>query len=78
MASINVSYEELSSAVSSVESSRDNTYNELDTLRNRIQELTTSGFVTEKTSGAFNVRHTATTQRVQRRPYKVWMTLLHS
>jgi WXG100 family type VII secretion target len=54
MVSINVSYEELNSAVSSIESSRDNIYNELDALRNRIQELTTSGFVTEKTSGAFN------------------------
>jgi WXG100 family type VII secretion target len=53
MANLNVSFEELAQTSATIETSRDNIYNELDTLRNRIDQLVSSGFVTDKTSGAF-------------------------
>lgn len=54
MANLNISYEELQNTSAQIGTSRDNIYNELDLLRSRINQLTSSGFVTERTSAAFN------------------------
>lgn len=53
MVNLNVSYTELQQTASQIAAGRDNIYNELDALKNRIDNLTSSGFVTERTSGAF-------------------------
>lgn len=51
---INVQYDELVNARSTLASGRDAIFQELDGLRNRIQNLVSSGFVTDRTSGAFH------------------------
>jgi uncharacterized protein YukE len=54
MANMNVSYDELVNTSNTLEKGRDSIFQELDNLRNRIGNLVTSGFVTDKSSGAFD------------------------
>jgi WXG100 family type VII secretion target len=54
MTNMNVSYSELQNACSQLEKGRDSIYQELDALRSRIGNLVTSGFVTDRSSNAFN------------------------
>ncbi|MDR3128370.1 MAG: WXG100 family type VII secretion target [Bifidobacteriaceae bacterium] len=51
---INVSYEQLQLAAANISQGRDSIYNELDILKNRIEELVSSGFVTDQASGVFH------------------------
>jgi WXG100 family type VII secretion target len=53
MANINVSYEALHDAASKISSGRDQITHELDAMKGRIDSLVSSGFVTQKSSAAF-------------------------
>ncbi|MDR3152222.1 MAG: WXG100 family type VII secretion target [Bifidobacteriaceae bacterium] len=51
---INVSYEQLQSAGANIGKGRDSIYSELDILKQKIEELVSSGFVTDQASGIFH------------------------
>jgi WXG100 family type VII secretion target len=54
MANLNVSYDEINAAASRLSSGRDQLTDQLQQLRTFIQNLVSSGFVTDQASGAFN------------------------
>lgn len=54
MANLNVSYDEIDAAASRLSSGRDQLTDQLTQLRMFIQNLVSSGFVTDQASGAFN------------------------
>jgi WXG100 family type VII secretion target len=51
---INVSYEQLQQTSSNISKGRDSIYSELDMLKHKIEELVSSGFVTDQASGVFH------------------------
>jgi len=57
MANINVSYEELNSSAARLNSGRDDINSKLAELSSLINGLVTSGFVTDKSSGAFQASY---------------------
>jgi uncharacterized protein YukE len=54
MANLNVSYEQIGSARNALEKTRGDVISLLETMKGKISELTSSGFVTDRTSKAFN------------------------
>lgn len=54
MANMNVSYDELQTAANQLRTGQQALQDQLTTLRNFIQNLVSSGFVTDQASGAFN------------------------
>lgn len=57
MSNINVSYLELENVSSSIGAGRETIFTELDRLKNVVDNLVSSGFVTEKASGAFSTAY---------------------
>lgn len=57
MANINVSYQELNSSADRLSVGRDDLDSKLDELQRIIAALVSSGFVTDKSSGAFNASY---------------------
>lgn len=53
MANVSVSYGDLDTAVSDLKSGHDTLVSELNTLKSKIDALVSSGFVTDRASGAF-------------------------
>lgn len=53
MANLNVSYQDLNASADKLVAGRDNIYTQLTALQAQIAQLVSSGFVTDKTSGAF-------------------------
>lgn len=53
MANLNVSYQDLTASADKPVAGRDNIYTQLTALQAQIAQLVSSGFVTDKTSGAF-------------------------
>lgn len=53
MANLNVSYQDLNSAADKLDGGRDDIYTQLTALQGQIANLVSSGFVTDKSSGAF-------------------------
>lgn len=58
MANLNVTYEEMHGKASELRAGKDQIEGELTSLANRINELVTSGFVTDSASGAFQEMYT--------------------
>lgn len=58
MANLNVSYAEMEAEASALMSGRQQIEGELTNLANRINNLVTSGFVTDAASGAFQAMYT--------------------
>lgn len=54
MANLNVSYDEMDAAATRLTTGRDQLNDQLSQLRAFIQNLVSSGFVTDQASGAFN------------------------
>ena len=54
MANINVSYQEMLNEAGALRAGREQITQQLTTLRNRINNLVSNGFVTDSASGAFN------------------------
>lgn len=54
MPNLNVSYEQMEGASTKLSQGREEIYQKLDYLRNEIQSLVSTGFVTDRASGAFN------------------------
>ncbi|MDR1862216.1 MAG: WXG100 family type VII secretion target [Candidatus Ancillula sp.] len=55
---MNVQYDELNNVRQELEKGRETIYQQLDVLRNRINSLVQSGFVTDRSSAAFNEAYT--------------------
>lgn len=62
MANVKVSYQEIDNAATKLVAGRDEIVSKLKVLQSQIQELVSSGFVTDKASGAYQANYDKFTQ----------------
>lgn len=53
MSNVNISYQSLHETATKIQASREQIHRELDGLRSKIEQLVSSGFVTQRSSSAF-------------------------